>query len=66
MQERVKINTENREDIIRAYCHKLLDDMDFDTLYSFSYHMLVDNKSSMDDEALEEEIVGYYPDVLEK
>jgi hypothetical protein len=39
--------------------------MDFDTLYSFAYEQLVESKSLMDNEPLENEIKDYYPDILE-
>ena len=65
MQERVKITDNNRQDITSTYCHRLLDDMDFDTLYSFAYQMLVDNKIGLTNSMLEEQITDYYPDILE-
>ena len=40
-----KITDENRGDITTVYCHRLLDDMDFDALHSFAYHMLRENKN---------------------
>jgi hypothetical protein len=60
-----KITDENRGDITTVYCHRLLDDMDFNTLYTFAYQMLVDNKSGLTNKMLEEQIVDYYPDLLE-
>jgi hypothetical protein len=59
------VTNENRVDITSIYCHRLLDDMDFDTLYSFAYAMLRENKSGLTNEMLEEQIVDYYPDLLE-
>ena len=59
------ITDENRADITSIYCHRLLDDMDFNTLYTFAYQMLVDNKSGLTNKMLEEQIVDYYPDLLE-
>jgi hypothetical protein len=59
------VTNENRADITSVYCHRLLDDMDFNTLYSFAYHMLVDNKSGLTNKMLEEQINDYYPDILE-
>jgi hypothetical protein len=61
----VKVTNENRADITSVYCHRLLDDMDFDTLYSFAYQMLVDNKEGLTNKMLEEQIADYYPDLLE-
>ena len=59
------VTNENRADITSIYCHRLLDDMDFDTLYSFAYQMLKDNKEGLTNKMLEEQIADYYPDLLE-
>lgn len=61
----VIVTDKTREDIIRVYASRLLDDMDFDTLYSFAYEQLVESKSLMDNEPLENEIKDYCPDILE-
>jgi hypothetical protein len=61
----ITVTDKNREDIIRVYAYTLLDHMDFDTLYSFAYEQLVESKSLMDNEPLENEIKDYYPDILE-
>jgi hypothetical protein len=60
------VTDENRADITSIYCHRLLDDMDFDTLYSFAYDMLRDNKEGLTNEQLENQIMDYYPDILEE
>jgi hypothetical protein len=59
------VTNENRIDITSVYCHRLLDDMDFNTLYNFAYQMLVDNKEGLTNKMLEEQISDYYPDLLE-
>ena len=64
-KEKIIVDDNNRVDITSTYCHRLLDDMDFDTLYSFAYQMLVDNKSGLTNKMLEEQITDYYPDLLE-
>jgi hypothetical protein len=64
-KEKIIVDDNNRQDITSVYCRRLLDDMDFDTLYNFAYQMLVDNKSGLTNEMLEEQIVDYYPDLLE-
>jgi hypothetical protein len=61
----IKVTNENRADITSAYCHRLLDDMDFNTLYSFAYDMLRDNKEGLTNKMLEDQISDYYPDILE-
>lgn len=64
-KEKIIVTDENRVDITSVYCHRLLDDMDFDTLYSFAYQMLVDNKSGLTNKMLEDQISEYYPDLLD-
>jgi hypothetical protein len=64
-KERIIVDEKNRQDITSVYCRKLLDDMDFDTLYNFAYQMLVDNKSGLTNKMLEDQIKDYYPDLLE-
>lgn len=61
----IQVTDKNREDIIRSYAHRLLSDMDWDTLYSFAYERLVESKNLMDNEPLEQEILDYCPEVLE-
>ena len=61
----MNITDENRADITSTYCHRLLDDMDFNTLYSFAYDMLRDNKEGLTNEQLQNQISDYYPDLLE-
>lgn len=65
-KEFVRVTDNNREDIIKSYAHTLLDDMDFDTLYTFAYESLVENKDLMDNLSLENEILNYYPEILEE
>lgn len=64
-KEKIIVTDNNRPDITSIYCHRLLDDMDFDTLYSFAYDMLVDNKEGLTNEQLQNQIADYYPDLLE-
>jgi hypothetical protein len=59
------VDNKNREKIIDIYCKRLLDDMDFNSLYCFALHMLKDNKSGLTNKMLEEQIANYYPDLLE-
>lgn len=62
----IMVTDKNREDIVRSYAHRLLDDMDWDALYSFAYERLVESKDLMDNEPLEQEILEYCPDILEE
>lgn len=64
-KEKIVVDDKNRPDITSVYCHRLLDDMDFDTLYSFAYDMLRDNKEGLTNEQLQNQIIDYYPDILE-
>ena len=64
-REKIIVDDKNREKITSIYCNRLLDDMDFDTLYNFAYDMLVDNKKGLTNKMLEDQISDYYPDILE-
>jgi hypothetical protein len=61
----IMVTDKNRDDIIRVYAHRLLDSMDFDTLYSFAYERIIDSKDLTDNEPLENEILASYPDILD-
>lgn len=60
----VNVTDKNRDDIIRVYASSILDDMDFDTLYSWAYEKLVESKDLMDNVPLENEILEFYPEIL--
>ena len=62
----INITDKNRNDIIRVYASRLLDDMNTDALYSFAYSMLIDSKEKMTNSNIEEEIMNYCPDILEE
>jgi hypothetical protein len=66
MMRMTKVNDQNRQSIVTEYCTRLLDDMDFDTLYFFAYDMLYDNKKGLTNEQLTNQISDYYPDLLEE
>ena len=61
----IKVTDENRTVIMDSYASRLLDDMDFDALYTFAYDMLRDNKMGLTNEQLTDQITDYYPDLLE-
>jgi len=64
-KEKIIVDDKNRPDITSVYCHRLLDDMDFSTLYCFAFDMLKDSKSGLTNKMLEDQITDYYPDILE-
>jgi len=61
----IKVTNDNRERITDIYCNRLLDDMDFSTLYCFAFDMLKDSKSGLTNKMLEDQIEDYYPDLME-
>jgi hypothetical protein len=61
----ITVTNDNREKITDIYCNRLLDDMDFSTLYCFAFDMLKDNKSGLTNEQLTNQIVDYYPDLMD-
>jgi len=62
----IMVTDKNRDVIIESYSSRLLDDMDFDTLYAFAYEQLVESKQTVTNEDLENEILGYFPEILEE
>ena len=62
----IMVTNKNRGVMIESYSSRVLDDMDFDTLYAFAYEQLVENLSLMDNEPLENQILKLYPDILEE
>jgi hypothetical protein len=40
----IKVTDENRDVIMDSYVSRILDDMEYDTLYTFAYDMLKDGK----------------------
>lgn len=61
----IKVTDENRTVIMDSYASRVLDDMDFDAIYTFAYDMLRDNKMGLTNEQLTDQITDYYPDLLE-
>lgn len=61
----IKVTDKNRDVIMDFYVSKVLDDMDFNSLYSFAYDMLKDSKKGLTNDQLTNQIVDYYPDLLE-
>ena len=64
-KEKIFVTDKNREKITDIYCNRLLDDMDFSTLYCFAFDMLKNSKNEYNNEQLTTEISDYYPDLLE-
>jgi hypothetical protein len=62
----IKVTDKNRDVIMDSYASRLLDDMEFDTLYSFAYDMLKNSKECLTNEQLTDQISDYYPDLLEE
>ena len=61
----IKVTDENRTVILGRYVSRVLDDMEYDTLYAFAYDMLEDSKSGLTNDQLTNQICDYYPDLLE-
>lgn len=59
------VTDKNRDNIIEEYANSILDNMDFDTLYTFAYEQLVQSKDLMNNKALEDEILEFYPELLQ-
>jgi len=61
----IKVSDINRRSIIESYVTEILDSMDFDTLYTFAYENLMDQKELMDNASIENEILETYPELLQ-
>ena len=67
MQKRmIKVTDKNRNVIMARYASRVLDDMEYDTLYTFAHIMLKDSKSGLTNDQLTNQIADYYPDILEE
>ena len=64
-KEKIIVDDNNRQEIAGIYIGRLLDDMDFDALYNFAFDMLRDSKEGLTNEQLQNQIIDYYPDILE-
>ena len=62
----IKVTDENRDVIMDSYVSRILDDMEYDTLYTFAFDMLKDGKSGLSNDQLTNQISDYYPDILEE
>ena len=62
----IKVTDKNRDVIMDSYVSRVLDDMDYDSLYLFAYLMLRDNKRKLTNDQLTDQIFDYCPDVLEE
>ena len=60
------ITDKNREEILDKYSEYILDGMDFQSLWELAYDSIRNSKDLMENEALESEILDYYPDLLEE
>lgn len=60
------VTDKNRDEIIEQYVGQLIDGMDWDTLYELATEALTNSKDLMENEALENEIIDYCPNILEE
>lgn len=61
----IMVTDKNREEILDKYSEYILDGMDFQSLWELAYDSIRNSKDLMENEALESEILDYYPDLLE-
>lgn len=60
------VTDKNRDEIIEQYVGQLIDGMDWDSLYELATEALTNSKDLMENEALENEILDYCPNILEE
>jgi hypothetical protein len=61
----IQVTDKNREKILDQYAESVLDGMDFQSLWELAYNHIRDSKDLMENEALENEILELYPEILE-
>jgi hypothetical protein len=61
----IQVTDKNREKILDQYAESVLDGMDFNSLWELAYNHIRDSKDIMENEALENEILELYPEILE-
>lgn len=59
------VTDKNREEIIERYTQYLLDNMDFQSLWELAYESIYNSKDLMDNKPLEDEILEFYPQLLQ-
>jgi hypothetical protein len=60
----IMVTDKNRDDILDNYCEYILDNIDFKGLLELAYNTIKDSKDLMTNESLEDEILEYYPEIL--
>ena len=61
----ITVNDKNRNEIIAQYVNQLIDTMEWGDMLQFIEEKLLESKDLMDNEALENEIRDYCPNLLE-
>ena len=56
---------QNREELISAFVHRIIDGMDFQTLWTYALESMQENYAQFSDEQLLAEVSEFYPDLLE-
>jgi len=56
----MKLSKDQTKQLAAAYCEKIVDDMDLDTLMTMCYDLLMDSYENMDPDDIKEEILDLY------
>ena len=56
----MKLTKDQTQKLAAAYCEKIVDDMDLDTLMTMCYDLLMDAYENMDPDKIKEEILDLY------
>ena len=56
----MKLSKEQTKQLASAYCARIIDDMDLDTLMTMCYDLLMDAYENMDPDDIKEEILDLY------
>jgi hypothetical protein len=56
----MKLSKDQTKQLAAAYCEKIVEDMDLDTLMTMCYDLLMDAYENMDPDDIKEEILDLY------
>ena len=65
-KKKIKVTDENRNDLITAYCDKMLGSMDISDVYDYAMEKMSEEFDELNNSKLNEAIRGVFPGLLEE
>ena len=65
-KKKIKVTDENRNDLITAYCDKMLGSMDISDVYDYAMEKMSEEFDELNNSKLNEAIRGVFPSLLEE